>query len=150
MLKITIPDYCIPEIEYTCFVVFTEWLGIDYEITTAKQNSILIFSGNNILQLNADFFVKASNNWLTPESMPSLPLKNYNLRELKTVLHNEIHICESELPVLYGIPQIMVTENIIDCGIDLLGGVFFILSRYEEIVIKELDNNNRFSAKSSI
>lgn len=150
MLKITIPDYCIPEIEYTCFVVFTEWLGIDYEITTAKQNSILIFSGNNILQLNADFFVKASNNWLTPESMPSLPLKNYNLSELKTVLHNEIHICESELPVLYGIPQIMVTENIIDCGIDLLGGVFFMLSRYEEIVIKERDNHNRFSAKSSI
>ena len=42
MLKIQIPNFCVPEIEYTCYVVFTEWLGIDYEIITAEQNTILI------------------------------------------------------------------------------------------------------------
>ena len=150
MLQIQIPNFCVPEIEYTCSVVFTEWLGIDYEITTAEQNTILICSGNNKLQVNADFFVKASNNWLASDSMPSLPLKSYNLNELKTVLHNEIHICATDLPVLYGIPEITVTENNITCGIDLFGGIFFMLSRYEEIVVKERDEHDRFSAKSSI
>ena len=150
MLKIQIPNFCVPEIEYTCFVVFTEWLGIEYEITTAEQNTILISSGNNTLQLNAGFFIKASNNWLNKETMPELPLKNYDLNKLKTVLHNEIHICETELPVLYGIPEITVTENNIACGIDLFGGIFFMLSRYEEIVVKERDEHDRFSAKSAI
>lgn len=150
MLKIKIPNFCVPEIEYTCFVVFTEWLGIDYEITTAEQNIILISSGNTTLQLNAGFFIKASNNWLNKETIPELPLKNYDLSKLKTVLHNEIHICATDLPVLYGIPEITVTENNIACGIDLFGGIFFMLSRYEEIVVKERDEHDRFSAKSSI
>ena len=150
MLKMQIPNFCVPEIEYTCNVVFTEWLGIDYEITAAEQDTILISSGNNTLQLHADFFIKASNNWLMPGTMPSLPLKNYNLNALKTVLHNDIHICKTELPVLYGVPEITVAENSIDCSIDLLGGIFFMLSRYEEIVVKERDGHDRFSAKSSI
>ena len=149
MLKIKIPHFCVPEIEYTCDVVFSEWLGIDYEIMSAEQNTILISSGNNTLQLNAGFFVKASDNWFGKESMPCLPLKNYNVTELKTVLHTEIHICETELPVVYGMPEIMIAENSIDCGIDVLGSIFFMLSRYEEIVVKERDQHNRFSAKSS-
>ena len=124
MLKIKIPDFCVPEIEYTCSVVFTEWFDIDYEIMIAEQSVILISSGNNKLQLNVDFFAKASNNWLMPETLPSLPLKNYNLSELRIILRNDIHICESELPVLYGIPEIAVTENRIDCSIDILGVIF--------------------------
>ena len=150
MLKLKIPTFCVSEIEYTCDVVFSEWLGTDYEIMSAEQNTILISSGNNTLQLNADFFVKASNNWLNEETMPCLPLKNYNLTELKTTLHNEIHICATKLPVLYGIPKITVAENSIDCDIDIFGSVFFMISRYEEIVTKERDNHSRFSAESSI
>ena len=150
MLKIQIPNFCVPEIEYTCFVVFTEWLGIDYEITTPERNTILISLGNNTLQLNTDFFTNASNNWLNKETMPCLPLKNYNLSKLKTVLHNEIHICDSRIPMLYGVPEIIVSENNIACGIDIFGSIFFMLSRYEEIVVKERDNHNRFSAKSSV
>ena len=150
MLEIKIPNFCVSEIEYVCFVVFTEWLGIDYEITPVEQNTILISSGNNTLRLSADFFVRASNNWLNQESMPVLPLKKYTINELKVIVKNEIHICETEIPVVYGAPEIRVAENNIDCSIDILGSIFFMISRYEEIVIKERDNHGRFSAKSSI
>ena len=37
MLEIKIPNFCVSEIEYVCFVVFTEWLGIDYEITPVNS-----------------------------------------------------------------------------------------------------------------
>ena len=94
MLEIKIPNFCVSEIEYVCFVVFTEWLGIDYEITPVEQNTILISSGNNTLRLSADFFVRASNNWLNQESMPVLPLKKYTINELKVIVINEIHICD--------------------------------------------------------
>lgn len=150
MLKIKIPNFCVSEIEYVCSIVFTEWLSIDYEITPAEQNTILISSGNNTLRLSADFFVRASNNWLNQESMPVLPLKKYTINELKVIVKNEIHICETEIPVVYGAPEIRVAENNIDCSIDILGSIFFMISRYEEIVIKERDNHGRFSAKSSI
>ena len=129
MLKITIPNFCVPEIKYTCFVIFSEWLEIEYTIQTVEQNFILISRNENSLKLNADFFVKASNSWLASKTMPDVPLKNYNLDELKTVLHNEIHICESEFPVLYGMPEITVSEDTIDCNIDILGSIFFMISR---------------------
>lgn len=150
MLKIITPNFCVSEIEYACSVVFTEWLGIDYEITTTEQNTIFISSGNNTLRLNADFFIKASSDWLGNTSMPALPLEWYNLNGLKNTLSNELHVCETELPVLYGVPEITIAENSIDCEIDVLGSIFFMLSRYEEIVVKERDQYNRFSAKSSI
>ena len=150
MLKITIPTFCVSEIEYACTVVFTEWLGIDYEITTTEQNTIFISSGNNTLRLNADFFIKASSDWLGNASMPALPLEWYNLNGLKNTLSNEILICEAELPILYGVPEITIAENSIDCRIDILGGIFFMLSRYEEIVVNERDEHDRFSAHSSI
>ena len=150
MLKIKIPNFCVSEIEYTCFVVFTEWLGIEYELTQSEQNHILISFAERELKINSDFFIRASSDWLEETSMPALPLKLYNLNELKNSLSNEIHICETELPVLYGIPEIKFNKSCIDCGIDILGGIFFMLSRYEEIVVKERDEHDRFSAKSSI
>src|SRR5690606_17510004 len=36
------------------------------------------------------------------------------------------------------------------CGLDLFGSMFFMLSRYEEMVVKERDQHDRFSAKSSV
>ena len=150
MLKIKIPKFCVSEIEYTCSIVFTEWLGIEYELTQSEQNHILISFAKRELKINSDFFIRASSDWLEETSMPALPLKLYNLNELKNSLSNEIHICEIELPVLYGIPEIKFNKSCIDCGIDILGGIFFMLSRYEEIVVKERDEHDRFSAKSSI
>jgi len=150
MLKIKIPKFCVSEIEYTCSIVFTEWLGIEYELTQSEQNHILISFAERELKINSDFFIRASSDWLEETSMPALPLKLYNLNELKNSLSNEIHICETELPVLYGIPEIKFNKSCIDCGIDILGGIFFMLSRYEEIVVKERDEHDRFSAKSSI
>ena len=150
MLKIKIPKFCVSEIEYTCSIVFTEWLGIEYELTQSEQNHILISFAERELKINSDFFIRASSDWLEETSMPALPLKLYNLNELKNSLSNEIHICETEFPVLYGIPEIKFNKSCIDCGIDILGGIFFMLSRYEEIVVKERDEHDRFSAKSSI
>ncbi|UTC61609.1 hypothetical protein E4O05_08580 [Treponema sp. OMZ 787] len=150
MLKIRVPNFCAYEIEYTCFVVFTEWLGIEYELTQAEHDYILISFAEKEIKLNADFFIKASSDWLGNTSMPALPLEWYNLNGLKNTLSNELHVCETELPVLYGVPEITIAENSIDCRIDVLGSIFFMLSRYEEIVVKERDEHDRFAAKSSI
>lgn len=150
MISIYIPKICVSEIKYTSSIVFTEWLGIEYELLQAQRDCIIISFAEKELRINADFFTKASSDWLDNASMPALPLEWYNLSGLKNSLSNEILICEAELPILYGVPEITIAENSIDCRIDILGGIFFMLSRYEEIVIKERDNHNRFSAKSSI
>lgn len=150
MLEIKIPNFCRSEIEYICYVVFSEWLDIEYKITLSEQECILIAFAEKEFKMCADFFIKASTDWLGRNSMPILPLEWYNLTEVKMWLSSELHICENEMPVLYGVPEIAVSENTIDCSIDILGSIFFMISRYEEVVIQERDNYNRFSAKSSI
>lgn len=150
MLKIRVPNFCGSEIEYICSVIFGEWLGVGYAIEVFDRYYILISKEDKNIKLNADFFIKASSAWLSSMSMPALPLERYSLKKLYGILNFEIHISETELPVLYGKDYISVSENSIDCGIDILGSIFFMLSRYEEVIVKERDNYNRFLAKSSI
>lgn len=150
MLKVSIPNFCFSEISYICFVIFTEWLSVEYELDQSELDYILISFAEKELKINSDFFVRASSDWLGQTSMPTLPLKQYDLNELKNSLSNELHICETKLPVLYGLPEIKFAENHIDCKIDIFGTIFFMLSRYEEIVIKDRDEHDRFSVKSSI
>ncbi|MGP1489472.1 MAG: polysaccharide deacetylase family protein [Treponema sp.] len=150
MLRVIIPTYCTSELKYTCYVVFTEWLGISYELKSSLQDYILISDANKELKLATDFFMKSQAAWLHKNSLPLLPLKKYNIRLLHNILKQAIHIQATEIPVLYGEPNISVNQDKIACDIDIFGSIFFMLSRYEEIVIRERDNHDRFSAKSSV
>jgi len=79
-----------------------------------------------------------SKNYLKPDSMPETPLKKYG-----------------EIPVIYcgrgnfdGF--IRESENLIETNIDIIASFFFMLSRYEEIVLDKKDKFNRFSATESL
>ena len=67
-------------------------------------------------------FATRREDWLTPRSLPSV----------RTV---------EGLPVLYGSPQ---------AEVDVFGSAFFMLTRYEELVIADRDRYGRFPAASSI
>ena len=72
MISIYIPKICVSEIKYTCSIVFTEWLGIEYELLQAERDYILISFAEKELRINADFFTKASSDWLDNASLPTL------------------------------------------------------------------------------
>ncbi|MBI9107213.1 MAG: polysaccharide deacetylase family protein [Spirochaetales bacterium] len=150
MFIITRPALCCSEIDYTLKVVFSDWLGIDYKIKTGVLQEIQIYGNDKTLNIPVTFFEKASKLWLNEETLPVLPLKSLSHNELPSSISRFLFPSSDNIPVLYGQPTIMLFLNQIVCSVDLIGGIFFMLSRYEEVVINERDKHDRFPAKSSI
>ena len=87
------------------------------------------------------FFNCAKNNWLGSDSLPKQPLKF-----LSTNLFTG-----KPLPILYGDNDYCIDTNGISyLNLDIFGSSYFMLSRYEELVIKGRDIHNRFPAYLSV
>ena len=137
-------------ITYT-FNLMLSILGVEHRILPYSEltgwfasGDLLISYGRKKVDLNADYqiHIYQSNlfgrDYKTLSSMPQLPLK-----------------CWNGLPVIYegnGDLQSFVvqSETLIETNIDLLASSFSMLSRYEEILVDEKDQYDRFPAKASI
>lgn len=157
MLKIKIPNLCQSEQQYALDILLGEFLGLAFEVKSYKGDVIEIIglghsSGAAKLTLDASFFHKAHKAWLQPESMPVMPLQSW------TPEHDGIHwtFIEPTIPVLYGKPHSSEYKGLVRNGehlhlnLDIFGSAFFMLSRYEELVIKKRDSHNRFPATASV
>lgn len=69
-----------------------------------------------------------------PDSLPSLPLKIWD-----------------EVPILYGEPFSEMVGNTLVLHADIVAGTYFLISRYEEMVRREIrDQHGRFPGKESL
>lgn len=150
MIAIVCNNDCISEKKYVFEIIFSEFLGLDYSIKIddeLKEKCIIIPLQSTQLILPDIFFSKAEKNWMSKETLPILPLNTYTV----TGSAMNFDLPYNDIPVLYGSASCTWKEDhIIDCGIDIFGSIFFMLSRYEEVVIKERDKRNRFSGLSSV
>lgn len=151
MLKIKIPNVCLKEQIYTLDVLFNEFLGLTFDVEIYEGEVIEIIKlddkkENSKLTLNANFFFKAHNYWLKTESMPVLPLLNW--RPADDGINS--NLISQTIPVLYGSPGVVKNGEHIHLNNDIFGSIFFMLSRYEEIIIKKRDNHDRFPASASV
>ena len=151
MLTIKIPDIRQNELRYAIDLLLDEFLGLNFEVKVHKRDFIEItkkddFKKFSILTLDASFFHKAKDNWLNIKSMPILPLEHW------TPIDNELkaNLVKSSIPILYGCPKVLKKGNHIHLNFDILGSIFFMLSRFEELSIKYRDNHNRFPSWASI
>ncbi|MBQ1652058.1 MAG: polysaccharide deacetylase family protein [Paludibacteraceae bacterium] len=69
----------------------------------------------------------------TAASMPKLPLKQVE-----------------GVPFLFGEDSVSRTNSQVFVKADLVASAYFLLSRYEELIVKERDEHGRFAAKSSL
>jgi len=151
MLKISIPKYCQMEQRYILDVMLGEFLGLNFELLESDESILKITKAGDVgsgkcLSFNSCFFEKAQNSWLQSETMPILPLSEWE--PLKDgIIINKI---EQTIPVIYGEPGIAKLNGHWHLNIDIFGSAFFMLSRYEELITSELDNHDRFPATSSI
>ena len=148
--KIKISNICKNEQVYALDILLGEFLGLNFEVETYEGDLIEIarsseFGNLSKITLNANFFYMAKQDWLQPHSMPPLPLTNW------TPLNDGINanLVEPSIPVLYGSPGLFKNKNRIHLNLDIFGSIFFMLTRYEELAIKERDQHDRFSAFSS-
>lgn len=130
-------------------MIFSEFLGLEYEVSFsdgAKAVEIVLEKGS--LTLSDAFFSMDESLWLKEGSMPEIPLKKINKNEIPF----ETKLVKDELPVIYGDknPEIIQEDGGIKIGIDIFGSAFFMLTRYEEVVLEEKDLHGRFPATASL
>jgi hypothetical protein len=148
------PTGCRSERTYVLGVIFNDWLGLPCRLyQTERDNvSIRLTDQSGEICLPDRFFFHMGRNWLAPESLPEMPLLQWDTGDLAS----DILLTDRRVPVLYGdsLPHVSKTDirqgARIVIPIDILGSSFFMLSRYEEAVILERDNHDRFPSAASL
>ncbi|HRH51634.1 MAG TPA: polysaccharide deacetylase family protein [Panacibacter sp.] len=144
MVQIFTSAKYIPEKKYVFNVIFKEFWGIEYNLEFMEGMTDFIIGSNQIdskVILPDIFFSTPDEKWLTKESLPVLPLKNFEVEYLSFKQH---------VPVIYGVKANDLKEQEYEIIIDVFGSIFFCLSLYEEYVTPTYDSHERFLYTQSI
>lgn len=140
---------------YAARVMFEEFLGLEIVLHAGHEAGWRIVRGEEEdgkeLRLADVLFRTPQGEWLTEKAMPSRPVPRWHTggHPVKAPL------VAPDVPVLYGeeVPNggyLAVWDGGLQIGADLLGGAFWMLTRYEEIVRKERDVRGRYPAFASL
>ena len=141
-LKIKISPHFAEEKKYIIDVLFSEFLGLTYNIKMSagtRHYEIQLHNGNKLI-IEDHFFNKISNDTY---------LKGKNIPQTVRYETNQLLI-ENDLPVAFGNNTVKIENSGIKCGIDIFAFCFFMLTRWEEFVIKERDLHQRFPGELSL
>jgi hypothetical protein len=154
MLIISHPPGRRAEREYIYSVIFREFLGIEF-MSVEHPGTVTELSmadpplpGN--ITMPDVLLSTAEGKWLTEASLPKLPLRRCRLNHaLQALLHH------GSVPILYGAEvdhQVLYARvnDTLATAIDIPGSVFFMLTRYEEAVMRHNDDHGRFPVASSV
>lgn len=157
VFAIQTPSGCINERAYTLCVLFGDWLGIPFTLSQSTRGDVsirLVDQPGEILLPEIFFaqFMRGPNTWLTAASLPQLSFPQWDTRELAP----NILLTAPLVPVPFG-DERRPTFNAnsrqsptIHLPIDIIGAAFFMLSRYEEAVLPDRDQHDRFPASASL
>ena len=155
LLLITAPGGHEPERRYVLDLVVGEWLGFRYELETGTEacTSIRLAGDDSRAHLTLpDILLSTPDGpWLAEKCLPERPLARVGLpRSAK----DRGDPAES-VPVLFGdpAPDGLPWQAIPDglaVRVDVLGGIFFLVSRLEELVRPERDEHGRFPVWASV
>lgn len=95
---------------------------------TADSNN---FPNYKVVIVPSAFFSKSV--FGKPSSMPQLPLAEIE-----------------GTPILFGLPIIEKQDETFICHADFVASTFFLISRYEELIVNERDTHNRFAGATSL
>ncbi len=131
-LKIIIPDNNLEERFYIIKTIIKDFLNIDYAIETSstETNYRITYDKKTILIKDAFFNLhKKSKSYLKQTNIP---------QKLTWFEYGNIRI-----PIIYGSNKLKLSHNFIECFLDIFASSFFMLSRWEEFVIKQKDEHGR-------
>jgi hypothetical protein len=142
MIKVSIPNNFIPERKYVIDVIFNEFLGIPYQIEISRETDYKVtLEGDKILVIKDDFFsdLKEDSNYINEKCLPKV-----NFAHLQ-------YIVEDDLPILYGKHQVIKeNKNKLVCHVDIFSSIFFMLTRWEELLDEDYDKHGRVKAANSV
>lgn len=133
--------------------IFVQQWGLDFSVEVdASLTSVVIDLANGAcVEVRETFFAQPEEQWLQASTLPQLPLPQADFR----MDSSASALVEPSLPVLFGAPCVsgawverQVNRAVL--GIDVFGGAFVLLTRYEEAVDPSRDQYERFPAEASI
>lgn len=143
MLKIIVPETFYDERKYIVDVLFGEFLGLKYKISKQKEKNYIIKLENNRRLIIEDAFFSKVPDKQSYLNKKFIPKKVERLKNTFTP--------ESNIPVIFGTDNMIISQDLIICGIDIFASSFFMLTRWEELVNnKKRDKHNRFPAINSL
>lgn len=149
-LLIQTPNTRAPERDYIIGVLLGDFLGLPWRREPNARADICITLADRPgeLRLPDVLFSVPEQDWGTPASMPKEPLSRWDTGELD----QDITLVETTVPVLYGDsqPHARYEPDSVTLPIDIFGSAFFMLSRYEELVVRDRDEHDRFPATASL
>ena len=128
-------------------VIFRQFLGM--EVCCVKSNTCeyRLEHAERILYISNAFFEKANDTWLMDESLPDVSKITWD----DSVKLFTGDVVDKSVPILFGKHGFYIDDNGNGhLGLDIIGTAFFMLSRYEELIIKDKDDHHRFPAKASL
>jgi len=150
-LVVHISNHCLKEQEYVISWILNEVFGVDFKIFSSKDHlhtTIKYQDSKDQINISNLFFRSAHGSWLQNESIPnfSSSMVSFNIENEKISLVSLFPIDEQ----LKSKKQNDETIKSINIPFDLLGTIFFLISRYEEIVEEKFDLHDRFQSTDSL
>ena len=151
------------EAKYVFDVIFKYWFDIQFQIIACDIDKIVIEKNSKRMIFAVSFFKNVNEKWLKKISfLPNIGsfldiekipnnLKNDSLKNIDRIKNMKIPILffESNQSLIKILNEEKDT-NTIEFNIDIFGTIFFFLSRYEEAILPDRDQHDRFPATASI
>ncbi|MBU4486539.1 MAG: hypothetical protein KKD38_06380 [Candidatus Delongbacteria bacterium] len=122
------------------FDLISEFTGSEFKIEFQESQAykFILPNGKTII-IDDRFFgaLEENNSYLNKDFIP---------KEIQ-YLSNDY---AENLPILFGDESYSEVENEISLGFDIMASIFFMVSRWEEVVTKERDDHGRFSGNLSL
>lgn len=146
-IEIRTPAACRTPAEWVLKWIFGEVFGLDAVYSGHAGDKVEIHFQGKALALECDFFRLNAPVWLRHKSLVAEPVKDW--MNVRSTL--DARLLSGSIPVLWGREGFVRTAH--GSGhlyLDVVGSIFFMLSRYEEVVKAERDEYGRFPAEASL
>ncbi len=132
-----IPSGFIEEKKYVIDII-SEFTGLKFTVETCTEDYEFIMPNGKKIVFRDSFFggLGRKNTYIDRELIPD-GIKIFNCG-----------LCEN-MPVIYGNDSFYDNDTHIELGIDIFGSIFFMLSRWEEVAVKDRDDHGRFPGQLS-
>lgn len=157
MILVETADTYLAERRYVLDFIFRDILGIEYELKNSGQDASYVrieLPNERSVFIEDILFQTPRSHWLDRCTIPKSPVPTAIVddeevrRELSSI----------ELPLLFSGPSFLNESqpwkqhgsNSLTINFDLLGAVFFMLTRYEEVADPRIDCHNRYDSSFSL
>lgn len=144
-LVLTVPADRLVPLSWAADIVFSRMLGIPVAVEGGEPGKVTLSGDDGSLTMPSLFPVMTGGAVDRTAALPAIPLKQWDLAAAGVSAD-----IEGSLPVLFGKPELTFDGGRAECGVDIFGTVFFMLSRFEEIARPDRDQHDRFPATGSL